>query len=132
MYSRSFKNLLLIILAVPTVLAQGGKAEPNRITIAKGRTAASVSGTLSNGQEMDHVFWAAAGQTVRLNVTSKPRGKLFDFSIMGDGFEFVTDHDRYTEYEFTARESGDYLVFVRKRPTENVKRATFSLTLTVK
>lgn len=132
MYSWSIKILLLVILIAPNVLSQGGKAEPKRITIAKGRSTATASGTLSNGQEMDHVFWAAAGQTVRLKVTSKPQGSLFDFRIIGDGFEFVTDHDRYSEYEFTARESGDYLVFVRKRPTVNVKRASFSLTLTVK
>ena len=112
--------------------AQGGKAEPKRIKYAAGKTSTVATGTLSNNQEMDHVFNARAGQTVTLRVSSKPRGNFFDFSIAGSNFEFETEYDRYSECSFTAPVTGDYLVFVRKRPTDTVKRAKFSLTLSIK
>ena len=68
----------------------GQKAEPKRISFERGKTSATVTGTLSNDQEMDFVFGAKAGQTVKLKVTSQPKGNLFDFRIAGDGFEVET------------------------------------------
>jgi len=109
----------------------GQKAEPKRISFERGKTSATVTGTLSNDQEMDFVFGAKAGQTVKLKVTSQPKGNLFDFRIAGDGFEVETDYDSYSEYSFTARATGDYLVFVRKRSTESVRRAKFFLRLEI-
>jgi hypothetical protein len=132
MRSLSIVALLVLAFCAPAVFSQGGKAEPRRIEFAKGRSSVTVSGTLSNGQEMDHVFKARAGQSVKLGVTSNPRGNLFEFRIKGDGFEVETDYDSYTEYSFIAPETGDYLVFVRKRPTQTAARAKFFLKLTVK
>mgnify|MGYP002414122802 FL=1 len=109
----------------------GQKAEPKRISFERGKTSATVTGTLSNDQEMDFVFGAKAGQTVKLKVTSQPKGNLFDFRIAGDGFEFETDYDSYSEYSFTAPATGDYLVFVRKRPTQRVRRAKFFVRLEI-
>ena len=125
---------ILIIFAVLlsaslAVVAQ--KAEPKRISFERGKASATVTGTLSNDQEMDFVFGAKAGQTVKLKVTSQPKGNLFDFRIAGDGFELETDYDSYSEYSFTAPATGDYLVFVRKRPTESVRRAKFFLRLEI-
>ena len=100
--------VLLLLLCAATASAQGGgKAEPNQIKFAKGKTSATVSGTLSNNQEMDYVFSAKAGQTVTLKVVSNPKGNLFDFSLKGDGFELETEYDSYSEYTFTAPETGD-------------------------
>lgn len=124
--------IALLSLIASSVNAQGGKAEPNRIRFARGKTAATLSGVLSNDQEMEYVIGVRAGQTVRLKVTSKPSGNLFDFRVAGSSFELETDYDSYTEYTFTAPEAGDYLIYVRKRPTERVKKATFFLTVSVK
>jgi len=110
----------------------GQKAEPKRISFERGKASATVIGTLSNDQEMDFVFGANAGQTVKLKVTSQPKGNLFDFRIAGDGFELETDNDSYSEYSFKAQATGDYLVFVRKRPTERVRRAKFFLWVEIK
>ena len=109
----------------------GQKAEPKRISFERGKASATVTGTLSNDQEMDFVFGANAGQTVKLKVTSQPKGNLFDFRIAGDGFELETDYDSYSEYSFKAPATGDYLVFVRKRPTESVRKAKFFLRLEI-
>lgn len=124
--------LLVVVLGSSAALAQhGGKAEPKRIEIARGHTMATVTGTLSNDQEMDLVFAAKAGQTVRLSVTSVPKGRLFDFQIKGDGSDVPADLDRYTSFTFKAPATGDYLVFVRKRPTQKVRRAKFFLRLVI-
>lgn len=108
------------------------KAEPLEIKFAKGKSSKILSETLSNNEQMEYFFAARAGQKISLGVTSKPAGKLFDFTLAGDGFEFQTDYDSYSEYKFTAPKSGNYLVFVRKRPTESSKTAKFYLTLSIK
>lgn len=81
---------------------------------------------------MHYVFGAKAGQKVTLKVASQPKGNFFDFDLQGDGFELETEYDYYTNYSFTVPQTGDYLVFVRKRPTEKTPTAKFFLTLTIK
>src|SRR5688500_19210478 len=100
------KYFLLCILCLLTANAipaqHGGKAEPNRIKFAAGRSTATLTGTLSNNQEMEYIFGARSGQTVSLSVVSKPKGNLFDFDLAGDGFDLPTEFDTYSEYSFTA------------------------------
>lgn len=124
--------VFLLVALTSAVAVSAQKAEPNRISFAKGKSSATVTGVLSNDQEMDFVFGAGAGQTVTMTVTSEPRGNLFDFSIGGDGFEFDTDEDHYAKYTFTAPETGDYLVTVRKRPGQAVRKAKFIFKLTIR
>lgn len=121
-----------IILLGSFVSAFAQKAEPNRINFARGKSSATLSGTLSNNEQMEYVFGAKAGQKITLKVTSVPRGNFFDFDLQGDGFDLSTEYDYYTNYSFTAPETGDYFVFVRKRATEKTTTAKFFLTLTIK
>lgn len=124
---------ILLLCAANAAAQGGGKAEPNRIAFAKGKSSATLSGTLSNNQEMEYVFSARAGQIVTLKVASVPKGNLFVFSVDGaEGIELETDYDSYADYAFTAPQTGDYLVTVVKKPTEKVPKAKFSLTLTIK
>lgn len=122
----------MFLFAVSAFAQNGGKAEPKRIQFAKGKSSVILTETLSNDQQMEYVFGAKAGQKITLKVTSSPKGKFFDFDLMGDGFELETERDYYDDYTFTAPETGDYLVFVRKRPTGKISRAKFFLTLTIK
>lgn len=125
--------ITIVFLCVANIFAQGGgKAEPNRIKFAKGKSSATLSGTLSNDEEMEYVFGAKAGQDITLTITSTPKGNFFDFVLAGDGFDLETDNDSYSDYNFTAPETGDYLVSVRKRSTAETKTAKFFLTLTIK
>lgn len=124
--------ILIIGLAAAAVGAQGGKAEPLRISFAAGKTSGSLTGTLSNNQQMEYVFSANKGQSITLKVTSSPKGRLFEFEIAGDGFDLETEYDTYSDYKFTAPRDGDYLVFIRKRPTAKVNRAKFYLKLAIK
>ena len=91
-----------------------------------------MSGTLSNDQQMEYIFGAKGGQKITLKVTSQPKGGFFDFTIDGDGFDLETDLDSYSDYTFTAPQTGDYFLAVRKRPTEKTKTAKLFLSLTIK
>lgn len=120
----------ILLICFANAFAQ--KSEPLRISFAKGKTSATVTEKLSNDQEMDFIFGARAGQKISLKVISKPKGNLFDFILKGDGFELEFENKGYRELEFTAPETGDYLLFVRKLRSEKVKSARFYLTLTIK
>ena len=122
----------ILFLCAVNIFAQGGKAEPNRIKFAKGKSAAILTGTLSGDEQMEYVFGAKAGQKITLKVTSEPPGNFFDFALSGDGFEFQTENDSYADYSFTAPETGDYLVSVEKKPGGKIKKAKFILTLNIK
>lgn len=126
------KILLLCILclfAANIVSAQGGKAEPNRIQFAGGKTSATVTGTLSNGQEMEYVFAATAGQTVTIKNSNK---SLFDFRVFNQEFEFETEFESSPTLTFEVPATGDYMFFVRKKQVKTPKAARFSLTLSIK
>ncbi len=123
---------VFLICAAAIFAQNGGKAEPNRIEFAKGKSNATLSGTLSNNEEMEYVFGAKAGQKIALKVTS-PRRKLFSFRVAGaDGINLETEYDSYADYSFTALQTGDYLIVVRKNPTGRVPKAKFVLTVVIK
>ncbi len=124
---------IFLVCAANTLAQGGGKAEPNQVKFAKGKSHATVSWTLSNNQQMEYIFGAKSGQTITLKVVSVPRGNLFSFSVDGaNGIELETEYDSYADYKFTAPATGDYLVIVTKRPTEKVQKAKFSLALMIK
>ena len=123
---------LVSVFSASEAFSQGGKAEPKRVSFPSGKSSAFLTGTLSNNVQMEYVFGAKAGQTITLKVTSNPKGRLFEFGVDGDGFDVETDLDTYSDYSFAAPRDGDYIVFVRKRPTTNVPRAKFFLSLSIK
>ncbi len=128
------KSILLILglslcTLTGTVFGQGGKAEPNRIVFAPHTSSAVVNGTLSNGQEMDYVFTARAGQTVVIK-NNKP--SLFDLRVFNGPGDFETEFETSPTLTFEVPETGDYMFFVRKKQGKTPRRAWFSLTLSIK
>ena len=124
----------VFLLGAINIFAQGGKAEPLRIGFDKGKTSKTVSGSLKNDEEYEYIFGARAGQTVKLKlVSTAPKGKFHAFRVLGaDGIDFTSDYDINYDLEFTAPETGDYLIFVQMRPTDRVRAGKFSLTLSIK
>lgn len=120
---------LLCFFAANILIAQGGKAEPNRIQFATGQSSATLTGTLSNDQEMEYVFNARAGQTVTIKNT---RTSLFDFRVFNNQNDFDTEFESSPTLVFEIPETGDYLFFVRKKLVRSPRTARFSLTLTIK
>ncbi len=125
------KALLLtaicLIAFVPALAQHGGKAEPNRIRFAAGKTSATVSGTLRPSEEMEFVFGAKAGQIV----TIKNTYRQFDFRVFSEENFPDGDFDSSPTYSFEIPADGDYNFFVRRK-VGGAKRATFRMTLTIK
>lgn len=107
----------------------GGKAEPLRIKFAIGRSGTTLTGALSNGQEMEYVFAAKKGQAV--TITNSKTG-LFDFRVFSDEFNFETEFESSPTLTFEIPETGDYNFFVRKKMIKTPRTAHFSITLFIK
>jgi hypothetical protein len=107
----------------------GGKAEPKRIQFAAGTSSKTLIGSLSNGQEMEFVFAARKGQTVKI---SNPRTSLFDFRVFNEEFDFETEFESSPTLTFEVPETGEYLFFVRKKQVDRPRTARFSITLAVR
>ena len=130
MRSVFFGSLIILALAATSMFAQGGgKAEPQRIKFASGKSSATLSGSLSNGQEMEYVFGASKGQTVTIKNSNR---SLFDFRVFNQEFDFETEFESSPSLLFEIPESGDYMLFVRKKQVKTPRTARFSLTLTIK
>ncbi|MEQ1606316.1 MAG: hypothetical protein ABL999_15755 [Pyrinomonadaceae bacterium] len=122
--------LIFLALGVGSLVAQhGGKAEPKRIQFASGKSSAALSGSLSNGQEMEYVFEARKGQHVTIRNATK---SLFDFRVFSDENFPDGDFDSSPSYTFEIPETGDYMFFVRKKQVKTPRTARFSMTLTIK
>ena len=127
---RSFLISLVIFFTFGTlsIFAQGGKAEPNRIKFANGKSSATVTGTLKKGEEMDYVFGASKGQMVTV---SNATASQFDFRVFSEEYFSEGDFDSSPTYTFEIPETGDYLFTIRKKQTAT-RSARFSLRLTIK
>ena len=123
---------IVLFLFTLTAPAQGGKAEPLRLSFAKGKSSLTKTDTLSSGQTFEMVFGAKAGQKVKIRIVSiAPKGKFHYFSLLGDGFDFATQYDKNYSYEFTAPKTGDYLLDVNFNATAKVTKGKFAITLTI-
>jgi len=118
---------ICLIAFIPIVAQHGGKAEPNRIQFAPGKTSATVSGTLRPSEEMEYVFSAKAGQTV----TIRNSYRQFDFRVFSEENFPDGDFDSSPTYSFEIPADGDYNFFVRRK-VGGAKRATFRMTISIK
>jgi hypothetical protein len=107
----------------------GGKAEPLRIYFAARRTGTTLTGRLSNDQEMEYVFAANKGQRVIIRNTQPG---LFDFRLFNQDADFDTEFDSSRSSTIDLPESGDYMLYVRKKRVKTPRTARFTLTLTIR
>jgi hypothetical protein len=128
---RSFAGAFCI-LAFLGASAIGQKADPKRINISRESGSATVSATLSDGQEFDLVVYLAAGQNIKARVTSNQGSGHFELRIAGGIFELSTEEEGTNELEFTVPESGDHFFTVVKRPVKGVRRARAVVTISVR
>ena len=132
MRNKLLLSIVLTLIFATAAAAQGGKAEPLRISFAKGKTSATRTGSLKIGEVYELVFGARAGQSVKIKIVSTaPKGKFHYFSLHGDGFDFATESDVDDEYNFTTPEAGDYFLNINFNPKAQAKAGRFSLTLTI-
>ena len=124
---------VLFFCGVNVFAQNGGKAEPNRIKFAKGKSAAAVSGKIKGDEQSEYTFAAGKGQKVNIKITSLPPGKFSSFKVLNAEGEpqFVSEHDSNYRYVFTAQYTGDYLIWVNFRPAGKVNSAKYLLTLSI-
>ncbi len=125
---------ILLASAIGVFAQNGGKAEPLRVKVAKGKTIAVLNGTLKQHQETEYVFGAKKGQKVMARIVSTaPKGKFHAFKIEGtNGVDYLPDLDINYELEFGAPQTGDYIIFIYLRPTDKVRSGKFTFTLSIK
>ena len=125
-------SVLVFASAIDTNAQGGGKAEPNRIQFKRGASSGTVTGKVWGDVQAEYVFGAKAGQTVTIKITSIPKGKFTAFNVINNEADFATEYDVNYSYTFTVPQDGDYLIRVFMRPTDKVKSAKYSMTLSIK
>jgi hypothetical protein len=84
--------------------------EPVRIQFAPGTTSAIRQGVLDGTTQARYVLWAAAGQTMRVDVTSPNNGVLFHVQGVSDGQVYKHLLDGEFRWEGDLSLSQDYLI----------------------
>lgn len=114
---------IVLTVCLSAAAQNGGKAEPNRITV--GSVATTVSGRLSSGQEMEYVFSAKAGSQITIRNSSP---SAFDFRVFSEEADIETEFESSPTLTLTLPKDGDYFFFVRKK-AGGQRRANFRITL---
>lgn len=129
----SLKLILVVALVSLTgvcAFAQGGgKAEPNRIRFLPDKSTVTLTGTLSNSQEMEYVFTAKKGQTVTVKMSST---RLFDYRVFNPDVDFEAEFESSPTSTFELPEAGEYFLFVRKKTVQRPRTAKFTLVFSIK
>lgn len=123
---------VVLTCAIDANAQGGGKAEPNRIQFKRGTSSGTVTGKVWGDVQAEYAFGAKAGQTVTIKITSTPRGKFTAFNVIDSEAGTITEYDVNYSYIFTVPQDGDYLIRVFMRPTDKVRSAKFSLTLSIR
>jgi hypothetical protein len=121
---------MLALTVSSAVLAQGGKAEPLRISFKRGAYSATISESVRGDEEAEYVLAAREGQRLIIKLASVP-GKSSVFKLLGEGND-TTEllHDLDFSYSGVLPRTGDYFITV-KRSTEAKGTSRYRLTVTV-
>jgi hypothetical protein len=119
-----------VLIAATAALAtaqRGGKAEPKRIEFVPRRSSVTLTGTLANGREREYVFASRKGQIAKIKMNTR----LFDYRIFLPDADFDTEFDSSPTSAVELPETGDYLLFIRKKMTSTNRSAKFNILVSV-
>jgi hypothetical protein len=121
---------MLALTGSSAVLAQGGKAEPLRISFKRGAYSATISESVRGDEEAEYVLAAREGQRLIIKLASVP-DKSSVFKLLGEGND-TTEllHDLDFSYSGMLPRTGDYFITV-KRSTQAKGTSRYRLTVTV-
>jgi len=125
-----FLALMSALVASSAALAQGGKAEPLRISFKHGAYSAVISDTVRGDEEAEYVLAAKQGQRLTIKLVSVP-AKSSKFELLGEGSDTnELLHDLDFSYSGLLPSTGDYFITVKRSTTaKGVSR--FRLTVAV-
>ena len=120
-----------VLLAGNNALAQGGKAEPNRIEFKRGATSTTISGSVRNDEQAEYVLSAQLGQRLTIKLTTVP-AKSSCFDLQGpDGSDVGLEYDCNWNYSKVLQATGDFFITVA-RPSQAKGTSRYRMTITVK
>lgn len=120
---------IVFILCACAHAQNGGKAEAKRIVFKAGASETLLTGSLKNGEEMEYVFAARKGQKVTLRNAA---ASTFDVRIFNEDFGIETEFDSSREFSVTLPETGDYMLFVRKKMIRSPARSRFNVSVRIR
>jgi hypothetical protein len=122
---------MLVLPAPSAVLAQGGKAEPLRISFKHGAYSTTISESVRGDEEAEYVLAAKQGQRLIVKLTSVP-DKSSVFELLSEGNDTLElMHDVDVNYSGVLPKTGDYFITV-KRSTEAKGVSRYRLTVGVR
>ena len=128
--AKGIATLILILIACAAAVAQGGKAEPNRIEFKRGTTTTVINGIVRRDEEAEYVLGAKKGQRLIIKLASVPV-KSSVFQLLGEDHDTLgLEYDANFDYSGVLPKTGDYFITVA-RPTKAKGTSRFRLTITV-
>lgn len=129
--AKGIATLILILIACAAAVAQGGKAEPNRIEFKRGTISRIISGIVRGDEEAEYVLSAKKGQRLIIKLTSVP-AKSSVFQLLGEDNDTLgLEYDANFDYSGVLPKSGDYFITVA-RPTKAKGTSRYKLVVTVR
>jgi hypothetical protein len=122
---------MLALMASGAGFAQGGKAEPLRISFKRGAYSATISESVRGDEEAEYVLAAREGQRLIITLTSVPaKSAVFEVLREGDDTPELL-HDLDVSYSGVLPRTGDYFITV-KRSTAAKGTSRYRLTVAVR
>ena len=129
--AKGIATLILILIACAAAVAQGGKAEPNRIEFKRGTTTTVINGIVRRDEEAEYVLGAKKGQRLIIKLTSVPV-KSSVFQLLGEDHDTLgLEYDANFDYSGVLPKTGDYFITVA-RPTKAKGTSRYKLVVTVR
>jgi hypothetical protein len=123
--------MLLVLIMCSAALAQGGKAEPNRIEFKRGTTSSIISGAVRGDEQAEYVLAAKKGQTLTIKITSVP-ARTAGFDLHGpEDVDLGLELDTNLSFSRRLPRTGDYLITVVKL-SDAVRVSKYTMTVTVR
>lgn len=108
---KNLKTKALVLMLMWIVSSSDALAQTTRIRFARGRTSATVSGSVAGNTFRDYVLSARRGQQLSANVSS--RNNCVIFSQGSTGIGFTTDSgDNYINLNNTCGRTASYTMTV--------------------
>jgi len=105
---------MLALMTSSAGLAQGGKAEPLRISFKRGAYSATISESVRGDEEAEYVLAAREGQRLIIKLTSVPeKSSVFELLSEGDDTPELL-HDLSVNYSGVLPKTGDYFITVKR------------------
>jgi hypothetical protein len=136
------KNILAAIAALSILMGSpattmADEVKTERVQFAKGATGIEIKGAISGYDTMHYIVGAGAGQSMRVNLTSKNKATYFNIfapgKVPGSDEAFYIGDTGGNSFEGSLPESGDYLiqVYLYRNAARRNEKAQFQLDIAI-